>query len=258
MIKKLPLANTSMSLPLIDNDDDEVESPVVFYTIEARQTINHLVESTSFEVAWFGLVREETPNEFVVYKIYIPEQEVTAASVDITADAVAEIANQILDDGEDPSHMRYHGHSHVNMTVDPSGTDQEHMLDYIQDADWFIRSIHNKKGSERVDIFDKRVMLTHQCVASEVYEFAQTEEWFHKLDAEIKRKVKKQAWKSVYGNSYYKQNHSKQHLPITPSQMMQESKNRTLPYSAYRDNFNAIEDAEFEELMKDPFYAGTP
>ncbi|NVZ07973.1 hypothetical protein HW932_01700 [Allochromatium humboldtianum] len=166
------------------------EPPMVLFTIEAELTVRHLVRAMDVEVAWFGLVRyEEDLDAYVVYKILIPEQEVTAATVDITANAIAQLTGEILDAGDDPSHLRYHGHSHVNMPASPSPTDQEHLSDYLEHTDWFIREIRNKKGDYKLDVFDKRQGVVFQCVHRDVYEHLRDIDFFDALDELIDARV---------------------------------------------------------------------
>jgi hypothetical protein len=229
MIKKVPYSATAQSLPLTN---DEIEPPIVFYSIEAKQTIDHIVASTNYEAAWFGLVEELAEGEFLVYKIYIPHQTVTSASVDVESDAVARVVNEVLDENEDPAKLRYHGHSHVNMDVEPSSVDQEHMLDYIQEADWFIRGIYNKKGASRVDVFDKRVQLAHQKVETEIYEFAQTDEWYHKLDAVIKSHINKRVY-----------------TPYTAAK-----RSAPWPNPKYNNRFDDEEEESYLKMLSDPFF----
>lgn len=170
--------------------EPESQSPVVLFTMDADLTIRHLVREMDIEVAWFGLVRYEEPiNAYVVYKILIPEQEVTPTTVDITADAVTRLINEILDAGDDPSHLRYHGHSHVRMPCSPSPTDQEHIADYLEHADWFIREIRNKAHDSKVDVFDKRVNIVFQCVRTEIYESLRPDSFYNELDDLIDERV---------------------------------------------------------------------
>lgn len=166
------------------------EPPEVFFSLEAELTIRYLVQEVDVEIAWFGLVRhEEESNAYVVYKILIPEQEVTGTSVDISANAVANLVNNLLQAGEDPSHLRYHGHSHVNMPVTPSSTDQEHIREYLEHSDWFIREIRNKENKRRVDVFDKRLGVVFHCVNHDIYEHLQTDDFYEAINETIHLQV---------------------------------------------------------------------
>ena len=51
--------------------------------------------------------------------------------------------------------MRFHGHSHVNMGVSPSGTDDKYRKDMCAlIEDFYIFGIFNKKGASQIDIYD--------------------------------------------------------------------------------------------------------
>jgi hypothetical protein len=178
----LPYSKAPAALPL-----EQPEAPVVYFTAETMSKVRYLVQQCDDEAAWFGVVEEVNDNDFLVTQIFVPDQTVTGASVDIDGDAIAKMVHQ---HDIDSYFLRYHGHSHVNMAVEPSGTDQAHILDYLENYDWFIRSITNKKGDMRVDVFDKRVGYAFQNVTYGIWELLQTEEWYAEVDKEIEDKVK--------------------------------------------------------------------
>lgn len=218
------------------------QPPVVYFTLEAELTVRHLVNTMDVEIAWFGLVRYEEPlNGYVVYKILIPEQEVTGASVDITANAIAQLTSEILDAGEDPSHLRYHGHSHVNMVTSPSPTDQDHLADYMEHSDWFIREIRNKKGSYKLDVFDKTQGVVFQCVDRDIYEHLQTAEFYDALDDLVDDRVIEIRPKLPTKPK-----------PVGVSYIEQRAKNLA-PRHPYDDLFDDLDETYLTQL-NDPFF----
>jgi hypothetical protein len=133
------------------------------------------------------------------------------------------------------------------MAVSPSSVDQEHILDYIQEVDWFIRGIYNKKGEEKVDVFDKRVMLTYQSVETDIYEYAQTDDWYQALDLIIEQNVQRQKPAQYATGRSYAAGH-----------MLPYANYRTPPFIADKKRADYMDDEEFEELLKDPFYTSGP
>lgn len=175
---------------IIPDDDDTYDIlPMVFFSIEAQRTIDYIVDQSPDEIAWLGLV-EEVEDGYLVQKIVIPEQEVSGTTVDISAEAMGRLVNELMDEGLDPSLLRYHGHSHVNMAVHPSTTDQDHISEYLEGVDWFIRSIHNKKGDRRVDVFEKFNQRVVNNADSEIWELRLPDEHFDQIDLWLKERVK--------------------------------------------------------------------
>jgi hypothetical protein len=177
------LSKGTSIISTLPKDPDDVESPTVYFTAVALETIRYIVQECNDEIAWLGLVDELTDGNFLITEIFVPKQEVTSTSVDIAPEAMNVLAHQLIVAGKDPGKLRYHGHSHVNMQVHPSQTDQDHMRDYLEHPDWFIRSIHNKKGDVRVDVYDKRTMLVHHNVEHENWDLIQPQEFYDALDA---------------------------------------------------------------------------
>jgi hypothetical protein len=214
-------------------EQPSTDFPSVYYTIEVFKMIEYIVYKQDKEVAWMGLVEKLSDTEYLIYKIYIPKQVVASTSVDISENAIAELVNKIMDEGHDPSELRYHGHSHVNMEVHPSITDQQHMAEYIENADYFIREIRNKKTKSKVDVFDKNQNKVFHCVNTEIYELLQEQKFYDELDTQMK-----------------------QHIT---NKVIPPLKNRDLisPWQA-RQRYGISKigetDAELLELMADPFY----
>jgi hypothetical protein len=212
-----------MSLPNSNNPavlfmDDEAQ-PNVYITAEAWRKVHHIVATCDKEVAWMGFVDELETGDFLITEVFVPRQHVTGATVDIDAEDLGKKAFSLSKEGKDPSMIRYHGHSHVNMSVSPSGTDQKHIKEYLDDCDWYIRSIHNKKGEMKMDIFDRRPgkpPVTYQCVPLDIWETCQTDDWYNAVDSEVKENVLEKTYKagarsfppnfgqsySTYGNYY--------------------------------------------------------
>lgn len=168
----------------------EFEMPEVRFSPLADQQVRAAVRLAKKEVGWLGLV-EEMPYGYLITEIFIPKQKVTSVTTDIDETAVAELALQLMDAGRDPSKLRYWGHSHVNMDVTPSIPDEMQIEEYLESCDWFIRSIHNKRGDCKMDVYDRRVGLIYQCVNTSVALSA-------KIVEQIDRKLRKNVTEMRY------------------------------------------------------------
>ena len=80
-----------------------------------------LIHTYSTEVEWHGVVERLEPSVFYIKDVLIFPHEVTGATV--TSDQTA--YEKWLDtlDNDTFNALRFHGHSHVNMGVTPSGVD---------------------------------------------------------------------------------------------------------------------------------------
>ena len=171
----------------------KIDVPEVHYSALADQQIRAAIRLADTEVGWLGLV-QETSYGFLITEIFIPRQTVTRVTTDIDEDAVAELAMRLLDEGKDPSKLRYWGHSHVNMDVAPSMADEMQIEEYLDNdsCDWFIRGIHNKRGACKMDVYDKRAGVIYQCVPTRIA-----------LNASIVERVLKDLEKNVTEQELY-------------------------------------------------------
>ena len=134
--------------------------PVLFMSDAARQKVESIVRLSDKEVGWLGRVEMgeyKSGQRWIELKdCYVPKQEVTAAACDIDPEGVADYVNKLIDEGHDPQNMLWWGHSHVNMTVGPSGTDMETFNEFIENLAPgvpFIMTIHNNKKDVKCNLY---------------------------------------------------------------------------------------------------------
>ena len=151
--KTANLSSITITLPMEIKDH---EKAILEFTQEAIGKIKALVRGCNKEIAWHGTVEKTIVNKQAVYTVgdvFMFPQEVTAATVKGIPDKYA-IWNAQLPD-EIYNKMRFHGHSHVNMGVTPSGVDtnyQDEMIETLEDFYVFI--IINKRDEIWAKIVD--------------------------------------------------------------------------------------------------------
>lgn len=211
----------------------ENDPPSVYYTPTAWHKIWAAVQVAQQEVGWLGLVDKLDDTTYLVTDIFVPRQEVSPATTDIEPDAVAELVEHLITIGEDPSKLRYWGHSHVLMNVTPSMTDEEQVEEYLEDVDWFIRGIYNKRGQAKVDVYDVKNNLLHQCVDNRL-----------QPDPELVELITRDIEENVTERHYpmKKKNHQKGLAPpaVHP------------PHHGFWDDDENVID--YDTLITDPFY----
>jgi hypothetical protein len=126
--------------------------PIIVITERAQQKINGYVDICDVEIGWLGSVVKKE-NKYIIDDIFLFRQTVSATQTEISANGLAEFTAQLMEENPENwqeiiSSLKYWGHSHVNMPVNPSGTDVNAMTEVFGDCGfaWYIRGIHNKQG----------------------------------------------------------------------------------------------------------------
>ena len=138
----------------------------IYFTPIAWAKMVTLVARYDTEVQWHGCVRRVSEFEFEVFDIIVPPHEVTSSTVVSEYQPYSEWLNN-LDDNTFNS-VKFHGHSHVNMGVTPSSTDEKYRLDLITQLPkpvngmdvFYIFMIINKRHQWSAEIYD----FTHNLV----------------------------------------------------------------------------------------------
>lgn len=127
----------------------------VLFTPTAWIKMQLLVSKTDDEIAWHCVVDRQDPTTFIISDILLYPQTVTGVTV--TTDDTEYNKWLMGHPDEIFFRLRGHGHSHVNMGTNPSGTDdnlQNGILTNLKDNDYYIFFIINKKGEMWVNVYD--------------------------------------------------------------------------------------------------------
>lgn len=128
--------------------------PRVLMSAKVYTDILTLVHNFQSEIGWQGYVRKQNQNTYVIEEILVYPQRVTGTTVEDDHEKFAAWIGQIPIDNL--NRIRLYGHSHVNMSVYPSGTDLQQFETYkSQTDDFYIMMIVNKRNEFRIDIYDK-------------------------------------------------------------------------------------------------------
>lgn len=128
----------------------------VLFTEEVWNSQQYLVDKVGIELSWLGAVKNLGTNnngqrEYLVYEIYVLEQECTGTSTEISAKAITKLMSELGPDKCDD--LYFWGHSHVNMGVQWSAIDENQISSFLKSGDFVISYVFNKKGefNYRVD-----------------------------------------------------------------------------------------------------------
>lgn len=135
----------------------------LIYSTKAWLKTKVLVDHFSSEVAWHGFAHrvDGEENTYKIEDLEVYPQEVTGATVTTDQEEYTKWLYAHTD--EEFNSIRAQCHSHVNMGVSPSGTDEtlyRHILGQLSQDDFYIFTIHNKKGDMTRIIYDLRDNLS--------------------------------------------------------------------------------------------------
>ena len=129
--------------------------PSVLFSKMAWQKMWALVHNCKIEISWFGYCTPDEEKEklgiaedYYVEDIYVVDQECTGVKSDMLPDAVSKLCIQLMDEDKDPSRLKVWGHSHVNMDVGFSGTD-ESTIEKLE-LEPLISIVLNKRGDVNI------------------------------------------------------------------------------------------------------------
>lgn len=138
--------------------DKTIKKPELYFTADAYLKMITLVDSTTDEIGWHGVV-ERDGHRFTVTDILVYPQVVTGSNIRTDQDAYN--AWLMSQPDEIFNNIRYQGHSHVNFSVTPSdfgpGSDvhlYENILQTLRKTDYYIFMIINKRREVFVMIYD--------------------------------------------------------------------------------------------------------
>lgn len=174
----------------------------------AKKKIDLIVALCSKEVGWLGLVTRMDKDIFYVHDVFIPKQEVNAATTEIAPEAISKLENQLWKDklitmeNQGNTGLYLWGHSHVNMGVGPSCQDDAQFKEYYAPKEgtpppFFIRQISNKKDEHGLalyirDLCERGIVVTNPVYHIDAPESAAIRDLIKKeIEANVSDKVYK-------------------------------------------------------------------
>lgn len=134
---------------------EEKIPPKVLIDVKALRKMKAYVKNYNKEIGWLAYCNKDKNGVYIIYDTVLLEQDVTSVKTDIRESAIAKLGEELLmTDLTKFNDLRVWGHSHVDMEVNPSGTDEETFEQFYENCEYFIRIIANKRGDLRLDIVD--------------------------------------------------------------------------------------------------------
>ena len=130
----------------------------LFFTEVAWYKMQTLIRECDKEVGWHGIAkRADDPEKdaYIIEDILVYPQEVTGTTVNPDQ---AQYQMWLMSHPDEVfNNIRMQGHSHVNMSVSPSGVDTtfyEQILRQLDDTMFYIFMIWNKRNERHIKIYD--------------------------------------------------------------------------------------------------------
>lgn len=170
-----------------------------------------LLREFSKEVAWHATAYRipGDKDEYFIKDVLVYPQTVTAATVDMDEAEYAKwLMEGVMAEDERFDHIFCQMHSHVNMSVFASGTDEQHqqeILSQLRDNDFYIFMIWNKRLEAYMRIFDmeKNILFEKEdiewCVMDDTLGLAKFLEDSKKI---VKEKTYTPTYAGNYGSNY--------------------------------------------------------
>jgi len=139
------------SLIALNEEDMELECNLkVVLTPEVYKRISIQTNLIDNEITGLGLI-EIKNNIARVYDVFLVKQEVSRGSCELDEVGICELVDKLIKEGKNPKHLRFWWHSHANMGVSWSTTDEDTGKTFGGNT-FFLSLVINHKGAIRARI----------------------------------------------------------------------------------------------------------
>ena len=187
------------------NDSKEVRSKFTTLFIEptVMKKIMYYAQAAEGEVSGLGTLIKDEKGRHVVNNVFLLEQESSGADTELSPEAISKLMIDMIGKNEDPSTLKFWWHSHANMGVFWSGTDDT--CAETLSREYAFSLVVNKSGEKRcrLDLYAP-FRITFDGV--KVTELVQEDKDLKaECEKEVKEKVKTptQTWKNWHDKGGY-------------------------------------------------------
>lgn len=197
--------------------EDITQRPKIYMDVCVYHKMLQYVLLCDKEIAWHGTV-ERIDQNFHITDVFLYPQEITSITVRTDRKGIKDAplyndwAEKLTDDVYNK--LRFQGHSHVNMHVSASGTDENNQKEFLQnllDDDFYIFVIMNKSQKVNWCIYDLKTNILYDNDDINFYIYNNDKLVLTQIHDEIAQHitetiipVSKSKYSSNYWKNYYK------------------------------------------------------
>jgi len=160
----------------------------------ALKKIQYWTDAADGEVSGLGILEQED-GKMIVKEAFILDQECSAADTELEPEAISKLMTDIIRSGKDPGKLKFWWHSHVNMGVFWSGTDDECAETLSTEFAFSLVVNKSKERRARLDLYAPfRITVDHVRLI-EISE--EDEDLKKKCEEDVKEKVKSKVWRGA-------------------------------------------------------------
>ncbi len=181
--------------------------PMVWMHRSVKDKLDLYIAECGMEISGLGLVHLEN-DDLIVDDVLLLKQECTSGTTDIDPEELFRLMSEMSERGEDTGQIKLWWHSHVNMSVFWSGTD-EATVDGFGATGWFLSIVGNKKGEYlvRLDLYDP-IRIGIDNLPLNVYEGSKIPDLQDTIRKEIEDKVRRKSYQPPTAYQCWKGNPS--------------------------------------------------
>lgn len=172
--------------------EKEKEVKVKFSTLyilpRALKRIMYYAKAAEGEVSGLGTIMKDPSGKYIVDEVHLLEQESSGADTELNPESISKLMTDMMKANQDPSKLKFWWHSHANMGVFWSGTDDT--CAETLSREFAFSLVVNKSGESlcRLDIYNPiRITFNHIKLVEIVEEDAELKTL---CELEVKEKVK--------------------------------------------------------------------
>jgi hypothetical protein len=176
--------------------------PSIIMSEVAWKKMELYVDLVSTEIGWLGTIKKQE-DDYYIEDVFLLEQMVHSANTTITADGLNNLIMELLNNGNSDAidHLKFWGHSHVHMDVEPSAQDEETLeeMKSDNDPDFYLRGIFNKRRDIKFTLYDYSNRLVFDNLSYSIEE-PEEDPFREQIQNEIDEKIFVQQFKPIHYN----------------------------------------------------------
>lgn len=127
--------------------------PEIKIDIQAWLKMCAYTQISPYEIGWLGTV-ERTGNIYTITDVFLVKQEVDSTTCELDPESIISLYEDRTANNLSVDNILLWGHSHVDMSPNPSGQDSKQFDEFYNNNPYFIRLIMNKKHDVHLSILD--------------------------------------------------------------------------------------------------------